>query len=315
MLTFAAATKTTSTFPTRAPAQRRVDNFVAITCSYPSDSCDLYSDDCRSHAQLVSPSRDPIGYEDWVNQYRFGCPIDGLDPSGLQTVYGPPTPSWHPTSPKRKPYKMKWYTDPPKPKRDLRLCFTCQYDHSYPYSEIPGHRKESMDCCNKTAADATTMLTGIVNACCKDFDLLCDVAVKTKTNANPVFIPPGIKPHNQAFNATCSGLEPSIHVIVYTNQSAPGNNQGETFDGASYFWMMADCDNPGDTACHELGHCGSYKPNEGEKHPTHQPGTHCNIPHHPMNPTKYKNPPQIPVVDRNYCEALERVVGKQNATR
>ncbi len=166
-------------------------------------------------------SRDPIGYEDWVNQYVSLS--DDVWTVGLQTVYGPPTPSWHPTSPKRKPYKMKWYTDH-KAKRDLRLCFTCQYDHSYPYSEIPGHRKESMDCCNKTAADATTMLTGIVNACCKDFDLLCDVAVKTKTNANPVFIPL-VKPHNWAFNATCSGLEPSIHVIVYTNQSAPGNNQ------------------------------------------------------------------------------------------
>ncbi len=86
MLTFAAATKTTSTFPTRAPAQRRVDNFVAITCSYPSDSCDLYSDDCRSHAQLVSPSRDPIRYVDGMSMYAdYFSPVM-TDPHGTDIL-------------------------------------------------------------------------------------------------------------------------------------------------------------------------------------------------------------------------------------
>ncbi len=66
MVTFAAATKTTSTFPTRAPAQRRVDHFVTITCSDPHESCDFNNDGCRSYAQLVSPSRDPIGFVDRV---------------------------------------------------------------------------------------------------------------------------------------------------------------------------------------------------------------------------------------------------------
>ena len=59
MVTIAAATKTTSTIPTRAPAQRRVSHFIAITCSVPNDSCDLFNADCRTLAQLVSPSRDP----------------------------------------------------------------------------------------------------------------------------------------------------------------------------------------------------------------------------------------------------------------
>lgn len=71
MVTFAAATKNSSSFPTRAPGQRRVDHFVAITCSDPNDSCDLYNDDCRTLAQLVSPSRDPIGYVDTSLLYQF----------------------------------------------------------------------------------------------------------------------------------------------------------------------------------------------------------------------------------------------------
>ncbi len=88
MVTFAAATKTTSTIPTSAPAQRRVDRFVAITCSDPNDSCDLYSDDCRSHAQLVSPSRDPIGYVDGPNYYQYvkGSCLSSVDPVGKQTL-------------------------------------------------------------------------------------------------------------------------------------------------------------------------------------------------------------------------------------
>ncbi len=66
MVTFAAATKNSPSFPTRAPAQCRVTHFVAITCSVPIDSCDLLNADCRTHAQLVSPSRDPIGFVDRV---------------------------------------------------------------------------------------------------------------------------------------------------------------------------------------------------------------------------------------------------------
>ena len=86
MVTIAAATKTTSTFPTRAPAQHRVNHFVAITSSDPNDSCDLYAADCRSYAQLVSPSRDPIGYvgSRW-NTYRYvnDSPTNYIDPEGL----------------------------------------------------------------------------------------------------------------------------------------------------------------------------------------------------------------------------------------
>ena len=43
MVTFAAATKNTSSFPTRARGQRRVGYFVAITCSVTCDSCDFAS--------------------------------------------------------------------------------------------------------------------------------------------------------------------------------------------------------------------------------------------------------------------------------
>ena len=82
MVTFAAATKNSSSFPTRAPGQRRVDHFVAITCSVPSDSCDLYNDDCRTLAQLVSPSRDPIGLRGGFNTYCNFFGQTQLDPSG-----------------------------------------------------------------------------------------------------------------------------------------------------------------------------------------------------------------------------------------
>ena len=71
MVTFAASTKATTTYPTRAPAQCRLSHFVAITCSDPNDSFDLYNDDCRTLAQLVSPSRDPIGYVDTSLLYQF----------------------------------------------------------------------------------------------------------------------------------------------------------------------------------------------------------------------------------------------------
>ena len=85
MATFTAATKNPSAFPTRAPAQSRVGVFVAITCSDPNDSCDLYSDDCRTHAQLVSPSKDPIGYVGGLNIYAYVLlrPLHTLDPLGL----------------------------------------------------------------------------------------------------------------------------------------------------------------------------------------------------------------------------------------
>jgi hypothetical protein len=85
MVTFATATKTTSTIPPRAPAQRRLDHFVAITCSDPNDSCDLYNNDCRTLAQLVSPSRDPIGYfaGTGLQPYVGNSPLVYLDPRGL----------------------------------------------------------------------------------------------------------------------------------------------------------------------------------------------------------------------------------------
>ena len=91
MVTFAAATKTTSTIPTRAPAQCRVSHFVAITCSDPDDSCDFYNSNCRSYAQLVSPSRDPISYFDSNNVYLSlrGKPLDLVDPSGFCAVNWP----------------------------------------------------------------------------------------------------------------------------------------------------------------------------------------------------------------------------------
>jgi hypothetical protein len=86
MVTFAAATKNTPSFPSRAPAQSRVDHFVAITCSDPNDSCDLYNTDCRSYAQLVSPSRDPVGFEGskWGLYEAFlSAALLGKDPTGL----------------------------------------------------------------------------------------------------------------------------------------------------------------------------------------------------------------------------------------
>ena len=82
MVTFAAATKNSSSFPTRAPGQRRVDHFVAITCSVPSDSCGLRRADCRTHAQLVSPSRDPVGCHIALNLYQLAMALHSVDPSG-----------------------------------------------------------------------------------------------------------------------------------------------------------------------------------------------------------------------------------------
>ena len=82
MVTFAAATKNSHSFPTRAPAQCRVSHFVAITCSDPDDSCDLYNSNCRSHAKLVSPSRDPIGYVDGALMYGAYFGLTHTDASG-----------------------------------------------------------------------------------------------------------------------------------------------------------------------------------------------------------------------------------------
>ena len=86
MVTFATATKNSPSFPTRAPAQRRVCHSVANTCSVPNDSLDLFKAACRTQAQLVSPSRDPIGFagSPW-NAYRYvHCgPTNWEDPSGL----------------------------------------------------------------------------------------------------------------------------------------------------------------------------------------------------------------------------------------
>ncbi len=86
MVTFAAATKNSPSFPTRAPAQCRVTHFVAITCSVPIDSCDLLNADCRTHAQLVSPSRDPIGYVGGfaLCLYTGSNPLVRLDASGFR---------------------------------------------------------------------------------------------------------------------------------------------------------------------------------------------------------------------------------------
>ncbi len=85
MVTFAAATKNSPSFPTRAPAQCRVTHFVAITCSVPIDSCDLLNADCRTHAQLVSPSRDPIDYDGGWSMFEYceSKPIAEVDPEGL----------------------------------------------------------------------------------------------------------------------------------------------------------------------------------------------------------------------------------------
>ena len=88
-VTFAAATKNSHSFPTRAPAQYRVSHFVAITCSDPDDSCDLHNDDCRSYAQLVSPSRDPIGFKgsEWgLYDYTSSRPLYRNDPSGRVAI-------------------------------------------------------------------------------------------------------------------------------------------------------------------------------------------------------------------------------------
>ena len=85
MVTFAAATKNYPSFPTRAPAQRRVDHFVAITCSDPNDSHDLSTADCQTVAQLVSPSRDPIGFDGnaiGLYGYCLGRSLSAGDPTG-----------------------------------------------------------------------------------------------------------------------------------------------------------------------------------------------------------------------------------------
>ena len=87
MVTFAAARKNIPSIPTRAPAQRRVRHSVANTCSVPSESRDLYNADCRTLAQLVSPSRDPIGFDDGNNLWRayFAFQMDSTDPLGLKS--------------------------------------------------------------------------------------------------------------------------------------------------------------------------------------------------------------------------------------
>ena len=62
MVAFSVATQKPPSLPPRAPAQVRVGRFVAITCSVPNHSCDFYKADFPTHVQLVSSSRDPIGY-------------------------------------------------------------------------------------------------------------------------------------------------------------------------------------------------------------------------------------------------------------
>ena len=86
MVTFAAATKNSHSFPTRAAAQCRVSHFVAITCSDPDDSCNLYNSNCRSYAQLVSPSRDPIGFTDGNSLYAFYASQAMMDSLGTSVV-------------------------------------------------------------------------------------------------------------------------------------------------------------------------------------------------------------------------------------
>ncbi len=88
MVTFADATKSTCPIPTRAPARHRAGGFVAITCTVPHPARPLYESSNRTQAQLVSPSRDPIGYADGRNSYRHvsNSPLANRDPFGTYTI-------------------------------------------------------------------------------------------------------------------------------------------------------------------------------------------------------------------------------------
>jgi len=90
MVTFATPSKLAPSTPPRAPAPSRVGHFVAISCSVSDDSRDLFNADSRTQAQLVSPSRDPIGYEDAYSTYGFvgNNPTNWKDPSGAARVVG-----------------------------------------------------------------------------------------------------------------------------------------------------------------------------------------------------------------------------------
>ena len=89
MVTFATATKNSPSFPTRAPAQRRVSHSVANTCLVPNDSHDLFKADCETLAQLVSPSRDPMEYlRTAVNLYMaYFATKAAVDPAGNDWVW------------------------------------------------------------------------------------------------------------------------------------------------------------------------------------------------------------------------------------
>lgn len=87
MVAFNVATQKPPSLPSRASAQVRVGRFVVITCSVPNHSCDLYKADSRTGAQLVSSSRDPIGYEEGMHMQcaYFALKMDSTDPLGLKS--------------------------------------------------------------------------------------------------------------------------------------------------------------------------------------------------------------------------------------
>ena len=82
MVSFTTPAKLTPSTPPGAPAPSRVGHFVAISCSVSDDSRDLFNADSRTQAQLVSPSRDPIGYLGSPNLFEFNIYLVSVDPQG-----------------------------------------------------------------------------------------------------------------------------------------------------------------------------------------------------------------------------------------
>lgn len=100
----------------------------------------------------------------------------------------------------------------------------------------------------------------------------------------------------------------SVQAIVYTNGTISGPSaEGAATNGSNSLWFILEDQGVGSTFCHELGHCVSYAPSPGEEHRTHQPRTHCNLPNHVMNTNSGPEPED----DRNFCNAIDGIVGRQ----
>ncbi len=82
-MTFAPTSFKPALLPTHARALVGTNHSVAIACSFRRDSSGLSITPYESRAQLVSPSRDPIGFSDGASLYRAYFAPQGLDPRGL----------------------------------------------------------------------------------------------------------------------------------------------------------------------------------------------------------------------------------------